>query len=91
MSTNRNSEQGISFLEELIKENKDQIILHRALIDQFQEAGKTAEAILALDALGELLVEEGKKSEDAETIQQILLMNPPNADDYRKLLSQLQA
>ena len=91
LSTNRNSEQGISFLEELIKENKDQIILHRALIDQFQEAGKTAEAILALDALGELLVEEGKKSEAAETIQQILLMNPPNADDYRKLLSQLQA
>jgi len=83
-------EQAIPFLEELVKENEDRVVLRRTLADQYQQAGQTEEAIAQLDAIGELLIEEGKKREAAEIIQQILLLNPPNADDYRTLLQQLQ-
>ena len=91
LETNRKKEQAIPFLEELVKENEERIILRRALADQYQKAGQTEEAIAQLDAIGELLIEEGKKSEAADVIQQILLMNPSNANDYRTLLDQLQA
>jgi tetratricopeptide (TPR) repeat protein len=83
-------EQAIPFLEELVKENEDRVILRRALADQYQKAGQTEDAIAQLDAIGELLIEEGKKSEAVDVIQQILLMDPSNANDYRTLLEQLQ-
>jgi len=91
LDTNNKRDQAIPFLEELVEENEDQIILRRALADQYQQAGQTEAAIAQLYAIGEALIEEGKKEEAAATIQQILLMNPPNADDYRKVLEQLQS
>ncbi|MGB7874202.1 MAG: tetratricopeptide repeat protein [Anaerolineales bacterium] len=89
LETNGKSNQGIPFLEELVEENEDRIILRRALAEQYKRAGQTEAAIAQLDAIGENLVKQGKNEEAANTIQQILLMNPPNAEDYRRLLSQL--
>jgi tetratricopeptide (TPR) repeat protein len=91
LNTNGKDSQIIPFLEELVKENEDRIVLRRALAEQYKQAGQTASAIAQLDAIGETLVEEGKMAEAANTIQQILQMNPPNADDYHKLLQQLRA
>lgn len=91
LDTHGKSSQVIPFLEDLVKENEDKIILRRALAEQYQQAGQTEDAIAQLDTIGEILIEEGKKNEAAAVIQKILLMNPPNADDYRKLLGQLQA
>jgi tetratricopeptide (TPR) repeat protein len=91
LNTNGKSEQIIPFLEELVKENEDRIVLRRALAEQYKQAGQTEQAIAELDAIGEVLVEEGKIDEAMNTIQQILLMNPPNAEDYQKLLQQLRA
>jgi len=65
--------------------------LRRALAVQYQQAGQMENAIAQLDAVGEILVEAGKNDEAIEVIQQILLMNPPNADDYRTLIQQLQS
>ena len=91
LNTNGKSEQIIPFLEELVSENEDRVILRRALAEQYKQAGQAEAAIAQLDAIGEIFVEEGKNEEAAITIQQILLMNPPNAEDYRKLLSQLKS
>jgi tetratricopeptide (TPR) repeat protein len=91
LNTNGKSEQIIPFLEELVKENEDRIILRRTLAEQYKQAGQTEQAITQLDAIGEILVEEGKIDEAMNTIQQILLMNPPNAEDYQKLIRQLRA
>ncbi|MGD8403545.1 MAG: tetratricopeptide repeat protein [Anaerolineales bacterium] len=90
LETNGNGNQKIPFLEELVKEHEDRIILRRALAQQYKQAGQTEAAIAQLDAIGEIFVEQGENEEAANTIQQILLLNPPNADDYRQLLSQLQ-
>ena len=91
LDTNGKREKAVPFLEELVEENQGQIILRRALVDEYQRAGKTEEAIAQLDAIGETLIEAGKKEDAVAIIQQILLLNPPNAEEYRTLLSQLQA
>jgi tetratricopeptide (TPR) repeat protein len=91
LESNGKTEQAVPFLENLVKENEDRVVLRRALAEQYQQTGQTDKAIAQLDTIGELLVEEGKKSEAAEVIQQILLLNPPNAEDYRTLIQQLQA
>jgi len=91
LNTNGKSNQVIPFLEELVKENNDRITLRRALAEQYKLAGQTGAAIAQLDAVGEMLVGQGKMAEAVNTIQQILLMNPPNAADYKRLLQQLQA
>jgi len=90
LETNGKSEQKIPFLEGLVNDNEDKVILRRALAEQYKQAGQTEAAIAQLDAIGEVLVEQGKNEEAANTIQQILSLNPPNANDYRQLLSQLQ-
>jgi tetratricopeptide (TPR) repeat protein len=90
LNTNGKGHQVIPFLEELVKENEDRITLRRALAEQYRQAGQTESAIAQLDTIGEMLVDEGKMEEAVSTIQQILMMNPPNADDYQKLLRQLQ-
>jgi len=91
LNTTGKSKLAIPFLEELVKEDEDRIILRRALAEQYKLAGQAEAAIAQLDAVGETLVKEGKIEEALNTIQQILLMNPPNAADYRKLMQQLQA
>jgi len=42
-----------------------------------------------LDALGELQLDANMRSAAAETIRQIISLNPPGVEEYRKLLSTL--
>jgi len=86
----RQGEKVIPFLEELVREHEDQPLLVRALAEQLHRAGRSEEAIARLDLLGDALLTSGKTKEAAEVITQILLMNPPNAQDYRLLLTQIQ-
>jgi len=90
LNTNNKNDQVIPFLEDLVDENEERVILRRALAVQYKQAGQTEEAIAQLDTIGEILIEEGKKDEAMNTIQQILMMNPPNAAEYQDLLRQLQ-
>jgi hypothetical protein len=48
------------------------------------------EAVSLLDKLGETLVQAGDKQQALGVINQIVLMNPPNVNDYRNLLTQMQ-
>jgi len=88
---NGKTEQSILFIEDTIKEHNDQHLLKRALAEQLHRAGRTEEAISQLDTLGELLMQTGRKREAMEVINQIILMNPPNVEDYRQLLVQMRS
>jgi len=90
LESNDKAENAIAFLGDLIKDHDDQPLLNRALAEQLHRAGRTEEAIRQLDALGDTLMEAGRKREAVEVINQIILMNPPNAEDYRQLLYQMQ-
>lgn len=89
-SQNKN-ELAITFLEELVKEHEDQPLLKRTLAAQLHHMGRTTEAITLLDVLGEILVERGDREGAIDVINQIVLMNPQNVDDYRQLLNQLRS
>ncbi|HSM69927.1 MAG TPA: tetratricopeptide repeat protein, partial [Anaerolineales bacterium] len=86
----KNGERVVPFIEELLEERPDDLTLIRALAQAFQKAGRVEDAVAKLDTVAESLLEDGKKEEALVVINQILLMNPPNADQYRQLLMQLQ-
>jgi tetratricopeptide (TPR) repeat protein len=81
--------EGIAFLEDLLVENNNQPALRRALAGLYQKAGRTTDAITQLDAVGEFLLGKGDKEGAAAAINQILMMNPPKAEAYRRLLAQI--
>ncbi|MCJ7433212.1 MAG: tetratricopeptide repeat protein [Anaerolineales bacterium] len=91
LESNNRTEHAILFLEDLLKEHEDQAMLKRALASQLHRAGRTEDAVAILDMLGESLIEAGNKKEALDVINQIVLMNPPNVNDYRQILMQLQA
>jgi tetratricopeptide (TPR) repeat protein len=78
------------FVEDMIKEHPDQVILKRALAMLYFRAGRMGESISMLDTLGEKLMRVGNRQEALEVINQIVTMNPPNVEEYRKLLFQMQ-
>ena len=88
-SQNKN-EVAILFIEEIIKDHGDQLLLKRVLAARLHYAKRTDEAIAILDGLGETLMQSGEKQIALEVINQIILMNPPNAEGYRQLLLQMQ-
>jgi len=90
LQTHGHSEQGIKFVEELLVERPNDLVLRRALAQVYQQAGRVEEAIAQLDSLAEVMLREGHKEEAMVVINQILLMRPPNSDQYRQLLMQLQ-
>jgi len=87
----RNKERVIPFIEELLEERPEELILVRALAQAYYKTGRVEDAVTKLDALAEAMLEEGKKEDALVIINQILLMSPPNAEQYRQLLMQLQS
>jgi tetratricopeptide (TPR) repeat protein len=90
LQTHGHSEQGIKFVQELLVERPNDVVLRRALAQLYQQAGRVEEAVTQLDAIAEAMLSGGKKEEAMVVINQILLMGPPNAEQYRQLLMQLQ-
>ncbi len=90
LQNSNKSDQAIPFVEDLLDERPDDAVLRHALAQAYQQAGRAEEAIAQLDSIAESMLDLGKKDEALVIINQILLMNPPNAEQYRQLLMQLQ-
>lgn len=90
LQSQRRGQDAITFLEDLIKDHDDQPLLKRVLAAQIHQAGRTEEAVSMLDALAETMIQNGDKQTAMEIINQIIFMNPPNAQEYRQVLQQLQ-
>jgi len=82
--------RAVPFLEELLVERPTESIILRMLAQAYHQAGRIDDAVKQLDTLAESLLDAGKKEDAMVIVNQILLMNPPNADQYRQLLIQLQ-
>lgn len=90
LESNGKNNEALPFIEKLLEEHSDQLVLQRALADELHKVGRTAEAIAKLDAIGDRLMESNDKVGLIDVINRILSMNPPNADDYRTLLAQVR-
>src|SRR5688572_2979653 len=91
LDSQRKSDQIVPFLEELSQEHEDQPLLKRTLAAQLHHAGRTDEAVALLDVLGEALVQRADHEGAMDVINQIVLMNPSNAEEYRQLLNQMRS
>jgi tetratricopeptide (TPR) repeat protein len=91
LQTSNRATQAVPFIEDLLAERPDDPILRRALAQAYQQAGRVEDAIAQLDSVADSLLSLGKKEEALVVVNQILLMNPPNADQYRQLLTQIQS
>jgi tetratricopeptide (TPR) repeat protein len=89
LDSNGHTNDALPFLEDLVKEHDDQPLFARAMANQLYRMGRIDEAVSQLDSLGDALLQNGKNKEAAEVISQILLMNPPNVQAYRDLLTQI--
>ncbi len=76
-------------LEELVTMYPNDTGLRSRLAAIYRQLNRKEDAIKQLDALGELQLEAGQHQDAVSTIRQIISLNPPGLDDYRKLLSQL--
>ena len=90
LESQNKKEPALSFLEDLVHEHEGQPLLKRTLAALLYRMGRMAEAIPVLDQLGEVLLEKGDKQGAMDVINQIVLMNPPNVEDYRALLNQMR-
>lgn len=90
LESQHNNDLAIIFLQELVNEYENQPLLNRTLAAQLHRSGRTNEAITLLDKLSETLMQNGDKPGAMQVINQIVLMNPPKVEDYRKLLIQMR-
>ena len=89
-SVNRRGEI-IPLLEEMVNDSPQQILLRKALAEEYRRANRLTDAVGQLDALGENLLNAGDRKGATEAIEAIIAMNPPNQEDYQKLLAKIVA
>ncbi|MBK8135740.1 MAG: hypothetical protein IPK52_07875 [Chloroflexi bacterium] len=77
-------------LEELSKHYPEEIGLRSRLAGIYRQMNRTADAIVQLDALGELQMKAGMTHEAAITIKQLLRLGPQNSEQYVQLLRQIE-
>ncbi|NWG35362.1 MAG: tetratricopeptide repeat protein [Chloroflexi bacterium] len=90
LQTHGKSDRAIAFIESLLEDRPGDSTLRRSLAQAYHQSGRLEDAVRELDSLAESMLDTGKKEEAIVIINQILLMNPPNAAQYRQLLMQLQ-
>ncbi len=78
------------FLEKLVNESPERISIRRRLAEFYRQTGMRKQAIEALDAIGEALLESGDRVAAAKVIEEILSLEPANAVDYQNLLATLR-
>jgi tetratricopeptide (TPR) repeat protein len=81
--------QALVLLEEAVHMQPRQMPLRARVARAYIDAGMQQEAILALDALGELQLDAGLRKQAMATVRFIISLDPENADAYRQLLDQL--
>jgi len=83
-------DQILSYLETLKQENPREMEVRKNLAAFYQEKGQKQKAVAELDALGDMLLDAGDTRGAVQVVEGIISLNPPNLEDYQKLLSQLK-
>jgi tetratricopeptide (TPR) repeat protein len=86
----QNKEVLEDYLTNLITEIPREEFIIRQLVDFYTGLGEQEQAISQLDGLGDMLLDAGRKEDAVAVIQEIVSLNPPNIEEYQKLLEQLQ-
>lgn len=80
-----------AFLERLVNDRPDDIGLRSRLVRLYQQTGRKADAIVQLEAIGDMQIQAGRKADAAQTVQAILALGPTDPAAYQQLLAELQS
>lgn len=79
----------LGYLENLVGENREMIFARQRLAEYYQQLSRPLDAISQWDKVAESMIAAGKVEPAKEAIRAILLLNPPNAEQYRSALQKL--
>lgn len=79
----------IRVLEEQVTRYPKDMALRSRLAAVYRQTGKSEQAVEQLDALAELQLEAGMHQDAIVTVKRIVALNPPEVNDYKRLLQQL--
>ena len=65
--------------------------LNLRLARAYVSSGQKDKAVEGLDTLGDRLLNSGEREAAIQVIREIIALNPPRAEDYRKVLAELGA
>jgi len=86
-----NLQGAIAFLERLMEEQEDYLPAIRRLAELYRRAGVPQKAVDMYDKLADRLLDAGDSAGAIKAIQALLKLDPPNAEEYRAFLEQLQS
>ena len=78
-----------AYLEKFVEENEEMVFARSKLADFLAKLGRVEESIEQWDKVAEIMVVKGDFERAKEAIRAILLLNPPNVDQYRAALQRL--
>lgn len=83
-------ERLVSTLEGQARLHPNEVAVRQRLADVYRQQGRLQDAIAQMDAIGEVLLDAGRMDEAVAVVRQIIELNPPDIEGYRRLLEQLQ-
>jgi tetratricopeptide (TPR) repeat protein len=84
------SSKVVGIMEDMVAQRPSDVGLVDRLARLYIQQKRQQDAIALLDRLGEAQLENGEKAQAVETINKILVLNPPNAASYQQLVRELQ-
>jgi tetratricopeptide (TPR) repeat protein len=82
-------DKAMVFLEKLVAENEEAVFARRRLAELYAQSNRPKDAIAQWDKVAEVMVAMGNNEGAKEAIRAILVLNPPNAEQYRTALQKL--
>lgn len=84
-------EKSLATLTHLASILPDQVFIHRRLAQQLAATNQLDKAIETLDELGDRLLTEARVTDAVQVIQDLITLNPAQADQYQNLLQELKS
>jgi hypothetical protein len=85
VNTGRQTE-ALKFARDFTKEHADQVVIRELYVDMLAMAKKDGDAIKELEGILELNMAEGNAQRIATTLQKLITLNAPKAQEYKETL-----
>lgn len=83
--------RAMRFIEEAMTTFPDKAALRKRLADALGRNGEVVRAVEEWDAIANALLDAGDRAGAISAVEHIIALNPPNADDYRRVLADLKS
>jgi len=90
LESSHQTDQSERFLDDLLADRPDNIDIQKRLISFYKSQNRVNEIIEKLDALAEKCLKQENHEGALATLQNLIALDPPNSNDYRRLLEDLK-